>query len=382
MNRGRGLLSNLVLLGASISLCLAALELAARHLEQRQPSAGERLALLRENPAGTGSHRLRPHLDVVARVRGRAIRIRTNSHGMRWREVSRPKPSGVTRVAFLGDSFTFGCWSDSIETSFVGRFDTLVGDERTEVLNFGVGGYGADDALLLLREEVAAFRPDYVIFALFNGNDFRDTFLGLRKHLVVDGAAELDPSVLREKLPHPEIEGRGERRVAARDPWLARRLVAQLATGRLMLAATGWSNPWVEFPSSPQFTSFVYWSQYPYPDLALRARRVMLETLAALNDTSSEMGAEFAVASLPFREQVYAVEDSGPGYDIRRPQQAVARWAQDAGVPYLDLLPPLRAHALTHHRPLYLGEDIHFGDFGHRFVGERLAEWFADFRAR
>ena len=46
-------------------------------------------------------------------------------------------------------------------------------------MSFGVGGYGLADMELLLHEEVVRFGVDYVVIALFNGNDLRDTWLGV-----------------------------------------------------------------------------------------------------------------------------------------------------------------------------------------------------------
>jgi len=81
-------------------------EIGLRYREHRQ--APRRLALMQENPYGTGSHRLRPNLDITVRIEGREVRIRTNEHGMPWRSVSQGKSAGVRRIAIVGDSFAFG----------------------------------------------------------------------------------------------------------------------------------------------------------------------------------------------------------------------------------------------------------------------------------
>ena len=135
----------------------------------------EGLKLSIQNPNGTGSYRLKPNLDVVTKVASKDVIIKTNSLGMRWREVSHDNPLEKERIAFIGDSFTFGCWADKVENTFVGGFDSLLNSEKFEVLNFGVGGYGLEDMELQIREEILPFRPNYVILMFFNGNDFRDT---------------------------------------------------------------------------------------------------------------------------------------------------------------------------------------------------------------
>jgi len=89
----------------------------------------------------------------------------TNSIGLRGRaEFSREKPPGVRRVALIGDSFTFGL--DKPDPKIWGR---LLADELAphEVLNFGVAGYGTDQACLSLTERALAYHPDVVVWGVF-----------------------------------------------------------------------------------------------------------------------------------------------------------------------------------------------------------------------
>ena len=193
-----------VSLGASLFVSLVLFEFGARIIESQRsdrPQRRERLDLLTTNPNGTGSYRLKPDIDLVTRIDGREVRIRTNRHGMHWRDVTIRKNDGRRRIAFLGDSFTFGSWADGYEESFVGTFDKNVSPERWEVLNFGVGGYGLAEEELLLREQVLDFSPSYVIVVVFAGNDFRDTYLGIDKESIVDGAAELQDTKVRALVP-------------------------------------------------------------------------------------------------------------------------------------------------------------------------------------
>lgn len=79
-------------------------------------------------------------------------------------------------------SFAFGCWSPTVATSFAGALQRRLGP-GTQVLSFGVGGYGFGDAVLLLREEVLKFSPDEILIATFNGNDMRDSFLDVTRYV-------------------------------------------------------------------------------------------------------------------------------------------------------------------------------------------------------
>lgn len=71
---------------------------------------------------------------------------------------------GVLRIALFGDSFTHGD-DVPVEHSFgqVLEQQLITAGIPAEVLNFGVGGYGIDQAMLRYREHGATFAPDLVV---------------------------------------------------------------------------------------------------------------------------------------------------------------------------------------------------------------------------
>ena len=86
--------------------------------------------------------------------------------------VSFAKPSKKTRIALVGDSFTFGedvayedTWGHLLETALGPQF---------EVLNFGVPGYGVDQAYLRYEKDVREWKPQIVILS-FIAHDFERT---------------------------------------------------------------------------------------------------------------------------------------------------------------------------------------------------------------
>jgi GDSL-like Lipase/Acylhydrolase family len=368
-----------LIVASTLALAFLPVEWLARRREQAlltQPLAAPGLALMRANPHGGGSFRLKPGLDTTVQIQRRAFRIRTNSHGLHWREIERAKPEGLRRVAFLGDSFTFGCWAPSVEQSFVGVFEQLGNRRRLEALNFGVGGYGLDDMELLLEQEVFDFQPDWIIVALFNGNDFRDTWLGLDKYDLKDGTARLKPGVYAERVPAEFRDAPSPRATAAPDPSRVRRALKGLATFRLLLPALGWDNPWVTFKASREFTSFGFWSQVPPPPVAREARDALLARLERMAAAAEAHGARLGVLSVPTREQLYCASESGADFDVQLPQAWVRVHARDRALPYLDLWPALRRHVLATGEQLYLGSDIHFNGRGHALAGELIRTWF------
>ena len=91
-----------------------------------------------------------------------------NSAGMRaTREYDRTPADDALRIALFGDSFTAGddvrdgeTWGHRLESRLVEA------GMRAEVLNFGVSGYGMDQAYLRWRKTGADYQPDIVIFGL------------------------------------------------------------------------------------------------------------------------------------------------------------------------------------------------------------------------
>lgn len=91
-----------------------------------------------------------------------------NSAGFRSRrDFSKSPPADTLRIALFGDSFTAGddVSDDEVWGHLLQRKLKEAGI-RVEVLNFGVGAYGMDQAYLRWREQGKYFEPDIVIFGL------------------------------------------------------------------------------------------------------------------------------------------------------------------------------------------------------------------------
>jgi hypothetical protein len=108
-----------------------------------------------------------------------ATYIRISDQGLRDREHSVAREAGTVRIAVLGDSYAEAFqvpeeqafWS-VLETEMNG--DRRLEGTRIEVINFGVGGYGTAQELLMLRHRVWSFNPDVVLLGFLTGNDVRN----------------------------------------------------------------------------------------------------------------------------------------------------------------------------------------------------------------
>lgn len=86
-------------------------------------------------------------------------------------EYSDEPPMEKTRIAAFGDSFTFGQGVTNDET-WEHHLSLL--DPRYEILNFGVGGYGQDQAYLRYMSEGQTYHADIIIIGFIGENVFRN----------------------------------------------------------------------------------------------------------------------------------------------------------------------------------------------------------------
>ncbi len=102
-------------------------------------------------------HAIRQYGDFT--VNGVGIRAR--------REYSQSPPPDHLRIALFGDSFTAGDDVSDDETwSYLLERVLAAAGVRAEVLNFGAGAYGMDQAYLRWLHQGKTFAPDLVIFGL------------------------------------------------------------------------------------------------------------------------------------------------------------------------------------------------------------------------
>lgn len=141
------------------------------------------------------------------------VRGHINALGFRGSQRWPEKPSGVTRIAVIGDSFTLGIGVRD-EHTWPAQLERVLGEERLEVLNFGVSATDTPAQVRYLASYVLGFDPDLVVLCFFlNDTERASTMeylvrphafpaLRLHSHLLhaLLGAVEraaLRPSMLR-----------------------------------------------------------------------------------------------------------------------------------------------------------------------------------------
>jgi hypothetical protein len=134
-----------------------------------------------------------------------------NSKGIRSsRETEFAPPAGKIRIAAFGDSFTHGDYVNNDDT-WAEKLNGM--DANLEVLNFGVSGYGLDQAYLRYKEEGALFKPHIVIIGFMSEDIQRDVSVFRVFHSPAISMAMAKPRFLLQndkliylKNPMPDLE--------------------------------------------------------------------------------------------------------------------------------------------------------------------------------
>ncbi len=101
----------------------------------------------------------------------------TNDRGQRALVDYAPHPDKFT-VMIVGDSFTYGAWSDDSEV-----WPTILQglDDRCYIVNLAVGGYGVDQMYVTERESIEEYKPNMVIMAAIS-DDLNRCLLSFREY--------------------------------------------------------------------------------------------------------------------------------------------------------------------------------------------------------
>ncbi len=101
------------------------------------------------------------------------INTYVNSIGIRDKEYTKKKPPNVTRIAIIGDSFTFGYGVENDSDVYSEVLEKKLGDNY-EVINFGMGSLNALDIYYVVKEKIIPYNPDVIIYGYFhNDPEFR-----------------------------------------------------------------------------------------------------------------------------------------------------------------------------------------------------------------
>ncbi len=323
----------------------------------------------------------------------RIVRYTINADGFRG-EPLRTDGKAV-RVAVYGDSFIQAIYSD-LPATFGEQLERRLGDgsqRDVEVVNCGVASFGPDQSLRKLRSDLPTLRPDFVVFAIFTGNDFGD--LQRNKLYRLDAAGALTESAW-ELLP----ELRDQFAIGTWESALlraARRVFRPTESGidaNLLAGADGGTallERWLAI-NAEEHADYAKDSVVrnvmvdhfnadcaltPTAESAVLRRRLMAGVLAQLRGTVEAAGVPCLVLIVPYVLDVCPRADfrvdptRWPDYRPRNLSAAVVAACEQSGLPYFDLFDTM---ATTDCATLFLaGWDDHWSDAGQAAAAAALA---------
>ena len=154
--------------------------------------------------------------------------LNSNSKGVRGQtEHDYSRTPGKQRILVFGDSFTFGTEVSDDETYSHYLESDL---PNTEVLNFGIQGYGHDQMLLYLQREGVKYHPDVVIV----GFVFIDSYRNLWRFFAF---AKPKFEMTREGLVLTNVPVPTPEQVLAQEPYRSKAIdLAMILQDRIMWA--------------------------------------------------------------------------------------------------------------------------------------------------
>lgn len=300
--------------------------------------------------------------------------FRANSAGFRAnREYAEQTPPGVLRVAAFGDSYTHGDTVANDET-WPHLLEQAIPD--IEVLNFGVNGYGTDQAYLRYQRDGVRYKPQVVLIGMMvenilrNVNVYRPAYHHETPSLTVkprfrvstDGSLELlpNPCSTRKDLEAQVCSGQLLEVLLETDYWVARAPLAYRESplfwsSFFRIAYAGYEN-WGRRP------------EYYYRDVTSEPFQVSLRLLAEFAAHSLRQGASDAmVLLLPDRRTATGQVDGPDRY-----WQTLVVGLERANVTVVDLVPLFRTAVGSEGSDAYFNGN-HYNKAGNALVAHELA---------
>jgi hypothetical protein len=318
----------------------------------------------------------RPGTDALHRT------VVINALGQRDRARTYGRPAGRQRVLVLGDSFVEAIQVE-LEETFTARLEERL---RIEMLNAGVSGYSTDNELRAFVSRGARYAPDAVVLVFHVGNDVLEN--GARLYLENPHglppkpwltASDATPALARCLAVHRAIA-----RLAAATPalvWDHSRIVRGALTSGVETLAYACANA-VGPPLIPGVPDLLGVYGAPATPAWTEAWDTTAATLVELAGRVRATGARFAVVLSPAGLEIdsrllgwhilFAPVLATRTWDYAYPYERLGAVLDRAGIPWMSLVPALRAHYDATGRSGYYSWDAHWDAEGHAVVASAL----------
>ncbi len=302
-------------------------------------------------------------------------------------------PGSGDAIIYLGDSFTQGrLWPIEAQR--------LLGEQgiATSGATLGVSGYGTTQALLKLRQHMAAMKPRAIVLLFFAWNDLRDNF----------PYPEIYYGPQRTSRPYLIVTPGGPRLLPVR--WVSSLEAALLnseAYVRVFNRASLGINArivqrWPDLPRTLGWRARLYYEQpvswqpfYKASDASSPyvqgAYDSTMEAMRGLRGAARDAGAALLVIGIDNSFTVDADDQEdflkpNPFLNPSLPMERMAGLLGQEGIAFINAQPELAALRATLGRDVYNGPRGglagHLGEEGDRLIGQIAARWLATALAR
>jgi hypothetical protein len=287
----------------------------------------------------------------------RGPRDRISLQGLRSeREYTAAPPDSVMRIAAFGDSFVYGS-EVANDAAWTVRMEQL--SARVELLNYGVGGYGDDQAYLRFLAEVGRLKPRVVIMG-FVSDDLRRVTNVYRRFISTQEVPLFKPRfVLRDSsltlLPNPAPTRDSYLRYA-REP----QAVRELKPLDQWYEAAVYDNPLYDHLATVRLVSFL-WSRvhrrYLDPERIWHGESMNRQSEAFLLQTriferfvqaADSIGVQPLIVFLPDARSVERARAGQPTVYANLADEVASR-----RLPHMDAIEAFRAAEIIDHRVLF-----------------------------
>lgn len=338
------------------------------------------------------------------------IRVTINSQGLRDREIPYENESGGTRILMLGDSTT-AAMQVSLEDTFVKQLEDELNQSAGdwEVINAGVNAYGTDNELLFYRLEGEKYDPDIVFLNMYLANDIYNNHPTLelryggqsaKPYFTLNDEDELElqnfpiedtstfwtrfGTFLKKNFQLPRFVAQTLALRGDIPSWM--QPIVRLFGGGRGTTTQGGDNtaPAVEDSEQNEEGAETAVPQTPprRPDICdpdtlpiiENAWNVTEALILKLDQEVAANGAELAVMIIPAAPQIIPPEDDAEWY-CNVPNDRLTAFLDEAGIPYLDMLPDFREEAVAGNGPYYFERDFHMNALGHDLSSELLYQF-------
>ena len=341
----------------AIVAVLGVAELGARWLAAPSVSKDDQLPMCRADDLSIW--RYRPDVRLTYRAPEFETEIRTNDAGLRQGPIL-PAAQDIPTVLFIGDSFTFG-WGVGEGQRYSEELARALGG-RVRIVNAGHWMYTFDQQLVLMKELIAAYRPQVVVQG-FYWMHVRTLF---NHQLERDG----DGALRAVRDPKIQVDERGL--LKFRSDWLERpplgsQLIALVARAVLNRDLRERAADTVDYmrPGSTRDAALWALTDQLIGETSRTLRAAGIAYVPFLIPTSIEVG------GTNWLHLNWLNAAPPAGVDIGLPARRMTEMFARHGVEVIDLAKPIRERGGV---ALYFPNDGHWNAEGHAVAGRLLAE--------